>query len=348
MTEGGTDDGRAADADGGGDETAEAPAETDTAALENGGAAADGDVNVDVDFAVAVIGGGPAGCAAGVFTARYGLETIIFDRGPSSLRRCASLENYLGFPCGIEIETFLELAQDHAEQAGCQLRNDLVESVSRLEDGEGFRLEPQEGESVTARFVVAASKYDGSYLRGLDDDESMFVTQEHDGGTAERFDRDYPDDDGTTPVDGLYVAGPLAGSGDQAIIAAGHGATVARTLIRELREEAGFWGKYAGHYDWRRKVENRREEWVDPERWVELFEESAPDDYDPITVRRLAETYADEYGSDYVEPDVAAQRAERGQRRLAAALEDEIILEAVDDEAILERARELEDSPSDG
>ncbi|RKD95721.1 FAD-dependent monooxygenase [Halopiger aswanensis] len=328
MPGGGTDD-RAADAD----------TDADTDADDDAAITA---AETDVD--VAIVGGGPAGCAAGVFTARYGLETVVFDRGPSSLRRCASLENYLGFPCGIEIETFLELAQAHAEQAGCQLRNDMVESVSALEDGEGFRVVPQDGEAVTARFVIAASKYDGSYLRGLDDDETMFVTQEHDGETSERFDRDYPDDDGATPVDGLYVAGPLAGSGDQAIIAAGHGATVARTLIRGLREDEGFWGKYAGNYDWRRKVENRREEWIDPERWVELFEESAPDDYDHVTVRRLAETYADEYGSDYVEPDIAQERAERGQRRLAAALEDEIVLEAVDDDAILERARALEES----
>ncbi|GAB3672407.1 FAD-dependent monooxygenase [Halopiger thermotolerans] len=303
----------------------------------------DRDLDLALDVDVAVVGGGPAGCSAGVFTARYGLETVIFDRGPSSLRRCASLENYLGFPCGIDVETFLELAQDHAEQAGCDLRRDMVESVSALEDASGFRLEPQDGDPVTARFVIAASKYDGSYLRGLDDD-AMFATEEHEGETVERFDRDYPNDDGATPVDGLYVAGPLAGSGDQAIIAAGHGATVACTLIRRLREDEGFWGKYAGNYDWRRKVENRREEWVDPERWVELFEESAPDEYDPVTVRRLAETYADEYGSSYVEPDVAARRAERGQRRLADAIDDDILLETVDEEAILERARALEES----
>jgi len=52
------------------------------------------------DHDVVVVGGGPAGCAAGVFTARYGLDTMIFDRGRSSIQRCAYLENYLGFPRG--------------------------------------------------------------------------------------------------------------------------------------------------------------------------------------------------------------------------------------------------------
>ncbi|WP_254762902.1 NAD(P)/FAD-dependent oxidoreductase [Natrinema marinum] len=300
------------------------------------------DADTDRDAAVAVVGGGPAGCSAGVYTARAGLETVLFDRGPSSLRRCASLENYLGFPA-IDPETFLALARDHADTAGCRIEDDLIESVTALEGG-GFRLEPQESDPVTARFVIAATKYDGSYLRGLDED-AMFVAEGADDAD-ERFDRDYPDADGRTPVDGLYVAGPLAGCGDQAIIAAGHGASVARTLLRELREDEGYWGRFATHYDWRRKAENRRDEWADPERWVELFEGAAADDREPETVRRLAETYAADRDAAYVDSATATERAERGQRRLAAALDDDVLLEAVDDEAIRERAVALERSGS--
>ncbi|NUB90914.1 NAD(P)/FAD-dependent oxidoreductase [Haloterrigena sp. SYSU A121-1] len=310
---------------------------------------ADTDAGFDVD--VAVVGGGPAGCSAGVFAARYGLETVVFDRGSSSLRRCACLENYLGFPCGIDAERFLELAQTHAREAGCRIREELVDSVVALAgngeiedaaDSEGFRLETQGGDPVTARFVIAATKYDGSYLRGLDDDEALFVTEEGADGSVERFDRAYPDDDGRTPVAGLYVAGPLAGSGDQAIIAAGHGATVARTLLRDLRREEGYWDRFAKRYDWRRYLENRDEEWADPERWVELFDETAPEDRDAGDVRRLAESYAAERDESYLEAETAARRTERGQRRLADALDDEVLLEAVDDEAIRERAAALE------
>ncbi len=305
---------------------------------------ADGDASGRTDHGfdadVAVVGGGPAGCAAGVFTARAGLETTVFDRGPSSLRRCASLENYLGFPGGIDVETFLELARDHAETAGCRLREELVESVALPADG-GFRLETQDGASHRTRYVIAATKYDGSYLRGLDDPDALFVTEERDGETTERFDRTYPDDDGRTPVDGLYVAGPLAGGGDQAIVAAGHGATAARSLLRDRREDAGYWGQFAERYDWRRDAANRSDEWADPERWVELFESDAPESYDAAEIRRLAEAYADEREDSYVDPDTATRRADRGQRRLAAALDDELLLEAVDDDAIRARAERL-------
>ena len=306
------------------------------------------DTELDVD--VAIVGGGPAGCSAGVFTARYGLETLVFDRGSSSLRRCACLENYLGFPCGIEAETFLELAQTHAREAGCRLREELVDAVVALEDegetedaagGEGFRLEPQDGNPVTARFVIAATKYDGSYLRGLDD-EAMFTGESQSDEGSERFDRDYPDAEGRTPVEGLYVAGPLAGGGDQAIIAAGHGATVARALLRDRRQTNGYWGHFAEQYDWRRYSGNRQEEWADPERWVEYFESTAPDDREAEAIRRLAESYAAERDESYLEAETAARRTERGQRRLAETLDDEVLLEAVDDEAIRERAAALE------
>ena len=96
------------------------------------------------DHDVVIVGGGPAGCSAGVFCARDGLDTVIFDRGRSSIQRCAHLENYLGFPAGIDIETFYELMHDHVETAGCELIPDLVGSVERTDDGDGFIVEPQD------------------------------------------------------------------------------------------------------------------------------------------------------------------------------------------------------------
>ncbi len=119
---------------------------------------------------VVIVGGGPAGCSAGVFCAREGLDTVIFDRGRSSLKRCAHLENYLGFPAGIDIETLYELMHDHAEDAGCEIVSDLVESIERPDENDGFVVIPQEGDPITAARVIAATRYDGEYLRGLGDE----------------------------------------------------------------------------------------------------------------------------------------------------------------------------------
>ena len=155
------------------------------------------------DHDVVIVGGGPAGCSTGVFTARYGLDTHIFDDGRSSIQRCAFLENYLGFPAGIDIETLYALIHDHAEEAGCEIASVLVESVQRSDDGDGFVVSLQDGDQVTARRVVAATRYDGEYMRGLDHDEAMLETREHDGEQREHFDKSYAESDGTTPVSGL-------------------------------------------------------------------------------------------------------------------------------------------------
>ncbi|MFD1589465.1 NAD(P)/FAD-dependent oxidoreductase [Halorientalis brevis] len=285
-------------------------------------------------YDVVIVGGGPAGCSAGVFCARYGLETAVFDRGRSSLKRCAYLENYLGFPAGIDVESFYDLIHDHVTEAGCDLVPDLVESVERTDAG--FRVETQEDSVVKADHVVAAAKYDAEYLRPLGTSDAMFETYEHDGEAEEFFDRDYPDDDGRTPIGGLYVAGPLAGVGDQAIIAAGHGATVGRNLIADVRREDGYWDEVAEPTDWLRREAELDETWEDRDAWREWFDGRVPDglDRDSETIERVREAVIDATLETYVSKSDIATRTERGQRRLAAHVDDEIVLDAVDDAVI--------------
>jgi len=288
------------------------------------------------DRDVVVVGGGPAGCSAGVFCAREGLDTVVFDRGRSSIQRCAHLENYLGFPAGIDIETLYDLMHDHAEEAGCEIVPDLVESVDRTDDGDGFRVTLQDGEPVTARRVVAATRYDGEYMRGLDDDAAMFETHEHDGEVNEHFDKSYADHDGTTPVERLYVATPSE-EDDQAIIAAGRGARVACRVIADTRMDRGWWEEVADGVDWVRREAELDEEWEDRDNWVEWFDdyyaEDAPVETDSDRFERVRAADIDDSLSSYVSPEERDERAARSQERL---------LDHVDDERIVERAREIE------
>lgn len=285
------------------------------------------------DRDVAIVGGGPAGCSAGVFAARYGLDTVVFDRGNASLRRCAHLENFLGFPAGIDVETFYALMHDHAEAAGCDVVEELVERVDRP-DGSAFELETQSGRRVTASRVVAATRYGGEYLRPLDGD-AMFLTAEgEDGAVDERFDPDYADAEGRTPVDGLYVAAPVGDHNAQAILSAAHGARVARTVIADRRREQGYPDSLADHWDWLRRDADRDPGWRD--RWREWFDDRVPDDYDGDARRLEALREADvERRTDvYLADEEIERRRNRAHDRLLEHLDDERLLEHLDDERI--------------
>jgi hypothetical protein len=288
------------------------------------------------DHDVVVVGGGPAGCSAGVFVARDGLDVAVFDRGNASLRRCAYLENYLGFSAGIEIETLYDLMHDHAEKAGCTLVTDMVESLDRTDDDEGFHVTLQDGDPVTARRVVAATRYDGEYMRGLDDDAAMFETHEHDGEVNEHFDKTYADHDGTTPVERLYVASP-AEDDNQAIMAAGRGARVAHRVIADARTDGGWWEEVAEGVDWVRREAELDDEWADRGRWVEWFDdyyaEDAPVDPDSDRYQRVRDANIDGSLSTYLSAAEIEKRAGRGQERL---------LDHVDDDRIIARAQELQ------
>jgi thioredoxin reductase len=185
---------------------------------------------------VAIIGAGPAGLAAGLFTARYGLQTRIFDRGPSLLKQCAYLDNYLGFPLGIDAAEFLRLGKSHAIAAGCAITTERVTRVERA--NQSFVVRTRTAAFVAAQ-VIVASGYHSDFLRELRVDDLFDARGELRAGH-----------DGRTCCDGLYVAGPLAGVEDQALICAGHGARVALELIRDLRNLRFAWQPLARHLDW--------------------------------------------------------------------------------------------------
>ena len=67
---------------------------------------------------VVIIGGGPAGVSAALYTARAGLETTVLTSGPSSLLKAEKIENYYGFPEPVSGRELLERGRAGAERLG--------------------------------------------------------------------------------------------------------------------------------------------------------------------------------------------------------------------------------------
>lgn len=80
---------------------------------------------------IAIIGGGPAGLTAGIYAARAFAKPVIF-MGPEpggQLTKTTIIENYPGFPNGIQAPVLMEDFKKQAENFGASIRNETIISV---------------------------------------------------------------------------------------------------------------------------------------------------------------------------------------------------------------------------
>jgi thioredoxin reductase len=177
---------------------------------------------------VLIVGGGVSGLTAGIFTARAGFDTLVVNHGESILRRNAHLENFPGFPAGVNSRLFADMLEAQATRNGCDLLRGRVADLRRTDDGfeaavEGGPGGDEEVRTVVTERVVAASWSDADYLDGAGVDVRS--------AGSKRYVED--DGKGRTNVEGVYAAGRLAERYHQAIVSAGDGAQVALTLIHD-------------------------------------------------------------------------------------------------------------------
>ncbi len=90
-------------------------------------------------YDVLIIGKGPAGISAALYTVRAGLGTLVVASGESELVKSARIENYYGFEHPVSGKELLDAGVAQAVRLGVEVREGEVVSVSP--ENEGFRVD---------------------------------------------------------------------------------------------------------------------------------------------------------------------------------------------------------------
>ncbi|MDG5788360.1 FAD-dependent oxidoreductase [Evansella sp. AB-P1] len=176
-------------------------------------------------YDVAIIGAGPAGASAALFTAKAGKKTMLIDNG-KSLTKKAWIENHYGVE-GIEGPALVDIGIKQATKQGSEFLEESVVNISK--DGDAFTIET-ENNKVAAKHVVIAS----GVLTDVADKVGLTLVP----GTEPRIKTIIKtDSDGKTNIDGIWAAGTVAGVSVHTIITAGHGAHVAINIVSEINGE---------------------------------------------------------------------------------------------------------------
>lgn len=77
-------------------------------------------------FDVIIIGAGPAGISASLYTKRANLNTLVLHYGESNLQKAKMIENYYGFPNGISGEELYEAGIKQATNLGIQVKDEEI------------------------------------------------------------------------------------------------------------------------------------------------------------------------------------------------------------------------------
>jgi thioredoxin reductase (NADPH) len=108
-------------------------------------------------YDVIIVGGGPAGLAAGLYTARMNLKAVLVDRGPlgGQLLNTELVEDYPGFESVLGSDLATRMG-DHARKFGLEVRDfEPVKEIDLEGDTKVVRLES--GEELRAPALIMAA-----------------------------------------------------------------------------------------------------------------------------------------------------------------------------------------------
>ncbi len=117
-----------------------------------------------------IIGGGPAGYTAAIYAARANMAPILFEgiQPGGQLTTTTEIENFPGFPQGIDGNQLMASMREQAVRVGADVRNGAVTAVDL--SARPFKLTVDSSDEYLARTVIIATGASAKYL-GLPSEE---------------------------------------------------------------------------------------------------------------------------------------------------------------------------------
>lgn len=119
---------------------------------------------------VLIIGSGPAGYTAGIYTSRANLKPILFEgeQPGGQLTQTTEIENFPGYPSGVQGMQMMNELRDQAVRFGTEVRPRTIVKVDFSK--RPFRCEDERGDVYIAETVIICTGASAKYL-GLPDEK---------------------------------------------------------------------------------------------------------------------------------------------------------------------------------
>lgn len=108
-------------------------------------------------YDVIIVGAGPAGISASLYTVRSNLKTLIIYKEKSALEKATTIENYYGFKEGIDGEKLYKTGIEQAKNLGSEILEDEVTNIQIdiIEKEQIFKVQTLNNEFIAKSVILA-------------------------------------------------------------------------------------------------------------------------------------------------------------------------------------------------
>ncbi|HET7579996.1 MAG TPA: FAD-dependent oxidoreductase [Bacillales bacterium] len=177
-------------------------------------------------YDVIIVGGGPAGQSAAIFTSKAGKNTLILD-DEKGLTQRAWVRNHYGIQ-DVKGGDLVAVGHEQTEQFGAEKKKATVTNVEK--NGDAFKVETKDGGTFEAAHIILTTGANQKLAEtiGL---ETRPSTEPYVKSVI------VVDGDGRTSQEGIWAAGTAGGVSVHTIVTSGDGARVAINLLSDLKGE---------------------------------------------------------------------------------------------------------------